>query len=106
VSLQFQSLDVFNNLLLQQNETSLSVAQARSDASFIILAGSDTVSEALAGFFRYISGDQTTQQKLREEVQSALAENGDIDDATLSRLPYLDACIQETLRLIPPVAAG
>ncbi|KAH6915696.1 cytochrome P450 [Coprinopsis sp. MPI-PUGE-AT-0042] len=89
-----------------QNETSLSVAQARSDASFIILAGSDTVSEALAGFFRYISGDQDAQQKLREELQSALAENGDIDDATLSRLPYLDACIQETLRLIPPVAAG
>lgn len=104
--MRFHSLNAVDIWFIQQNETSLSVAQARSDASFIILAGSDTVSEALAGFFRYISGDQTAQQKLREEVQSAVEENGDIDDTTLSRLPYLDACIQETLRLIPPVAAG
>ncbi|KAG6843855.1 hypothetical protein H0H87_012371, partial [Tephrocybe sp. NHM501043] len=87
--------------------TELTRLQAHADASFIILAGSDTVSEALSALFRYICAIPEVQVHLREELQHAppLEEDGDAVER-LMKLPYLDACVQEALRLVPPVAAG
>ncbi|KAF8888083.1 hypothetical protein BD779DRAFT_477423 [Infundibulicybe gibba] len=65
-----------------------------------------TVSQAVTALFRRIAGDAKIQVHLRLEIDSAFAKNSDIDSFTLSKPPYLDACIQETLRLMPPVAAG
>ncbi len=85
----------------------LSRLQANADASFIVLAGSDTVSEAMTALMRYIAGSSTIQNRLRSELTKAFdGPLEDMDHLTLSKLPYLDACIQEVLRLVPPVAAG
>ncbi|TFK19398.1 cytochrome P450 [Coprinopsis marcescibilis] len=89
-----------------QNETVLTKEEAISDSSFIIIAGSDTIAQGLAAFFRYIAGDEKIQERLRAEIITASTGQDEVDDATLSRLPYLDACVQESLRLKPPVAAG
>ena len=43
--------------------------------------------------------------RLRAELIDAFGEL-DPDYDTLMRLPYLDACVQEALRMVPPVAAG
>ncbi|KAF8868617.1 cytochrome P450 [Mucidula mucida] len=98
-------------LSIIQNDTEggmqLSRQQANADASYIVLAGSDTVSEAMTALMRYIAGSSTIQNRLRFELTKAfdgLLE--DMDHLTLSKLPYLDACVQEVLRLVPPVAAG
>ncbi|CAG2161675.1 unnamed protein product [Oppiella nova] len=43
-----------------------------------------------------------SQQKLLDEVLAKSDSKGDIDYETIIRLPYLDACISETLRLYNP----
>ncbi|PBK99160.1 cytochrome P450 [Armillaria gallica] len=43
----------------------LSKFQAAADASFIVLAGSDTVSEAMAALMRYLTGHREIQEALR-----------------------------------------
>ncbi|KAF9049551.1 cytochrome P450 [Hymenopellis radicata] len=98
-------------LSIIQNDTEegmeLSRLQANADASFIVLAGSDTVSEAMTALMRYIAASIDIQNRLRSELSQAF--DGPIEDMehlTLSKLPYLDACVQEVLRLVPPVAAG
>ncbi|KAG5719737.1 hypothetical protein E4T56_gene18554 [Termitomyces sp. T112] len=98
-------------LSIIQNDTEggigLTRLQAHADASFIVLAGSDTVSEAMTALMRYIAADPQVQKRLRSELNRAFdGPLEDMDASTLLKLPYLDACIQEALRLVPPVAAG
>ncbi|KIJ41466.1 hypothetical protein M422DRAFT_172113, partial [Sphaerobolus stellatus SS14] len=83
----------------------LSEKEATADAALMVMAGSDTVSQGSTALFRHIVGNITVQKRLREEVRNAF-EGQDIDAATLARLPYVDACVQEALRLTPPVPAG
>ncbi|GLB41355.1 putative cytochrome P450 [Lyophyllum shimeji] len=98
-------------LSIVQNDTEggieLSRLQAHADASFIVLAGSDTVSEAMTALMRYLCADSEVQKTLRSELTVAFdGPIEDMDPYTLSKLPYLDACVQEVLRMVPPVAAG
>lgn len=71
----------------------------------MVIAGSDTVSQGSTALFRYITGNTDVQKRLREEVRKEF-EGQDIDAATLARLPYVEACVLESLRMLPPVAAG
>lgn len=84
----------------------MSDKEAASDAALMVVAGSDTVSHALAALFRFIAVNEVVHNRLCAEIQSAFHGSSDIDTLTLTKLPYLDACVQETLRLFPPVATG
>jgi len=95
---------------LQQDESSggppLSFEEAAADASFMVVAGADTVSQGSTALFRYIAGDKAVQDTLRAEINAVFDVGDDYDSLKLAKLPYLDACIQEILRLVPPIAAG
>jgi cytochrome P450 len=69
------------------------------DALVIIIAGSDTVSAALTFLFHHLALLPHHVQQLREELRSV-----DItDNRQLQQLRHLNAVINETLRLYPPV---
>ncbi|KAL1708098.1 cytochrome P450 [Schizophyllum commune] len=89
----------------EAGEYKITEAEAAADASFLIVAGWDTVSECATTFFRYVFADRAVLARLRDELIDAF---GDLDPDydTLMRLPYLGACVQEALRMVPPVAAG
>lgn len=70
------------------------------------MAGSDTVSQGSTALFRHIVGDKTIQTRLRAEINAAFDVGDDYDSVKLAKLPFLDACVQEMLRLVPPIAAG
>lgn len=81
------------------------IAQRMSDEDLIdqistlLFAGSDTTSLAIAWCLHHLSLDPRIQKRLREELQSFHS----LDDMTLvDKLPYLNAVVQETLRLCPP----
>lgn len=84
----------------------MSEKEAAADASFMVVAGSDTVSNGTTALFRYVVGNKTIQTRLRSEINATFDVGDDLDSAKLAKLPYLDACVQETLRLVPPVPAG
>lgn len=44
--------------------------------------------------------------KLTAEIRGAFKSESDIDFASVSTLPYLLACLDEALRMYPPVPAG
>lgn len=70
-------------------------------------AGSDTTAIALTHVMFYILRNPASLQRLREELDTALV-NIDIvaPHNLVKNLPYLRACLDESLRLSPPVAFG
>ncbi|KAK1585654.1 cytochrome P450, partial [Colletotrichum navitas] len=44
--------------------------------------------------------------RLREEIDDFFSQNAEPEHSALSKLPYLQACIDEALRLHPPVPSG
>ncbi|KAF8075261.1 cytochrome P450 [Lyophyllum atratum] len=85
----------------------LSPEEAAADAGLMLVAGSETISQGLTALFRHIIGDPTVQTRLRAEIGAAFDEGEYVDPVRLTtQLPFLDACVQETLRMVPPLAIG
>ena len=77
-----------------------------ANAFVMFFAGFDTSStnSSLCAFF--LAKNQDCQEKLYEEVREAVEANGgnqNLDYATLQKLPYLDACLTESMRCYPLV---
>ena len=65
----------------------------------LLFAGSDTTSLAIAWCLHHLSLNPQVQKRLNEELQSFHF----IEDMSfVDKLPYLNAVVQETLRLCPP----
>ncbi|KAJ0414329.1 cytochrome P450 [Aspergillus carlsbadensis] len=75
------------------------------DSKLIIVAGSDTTATTMAFLFYYIAREPRLLQRLREETEG-LTGGGDLDHRTIQSAPLLNGCINEALRLHPPVPSG
>ncbi|KAI0140502.1 cytochrome P450 [Xylariaceae sp. FL1272] len=74
------------------------------EANFLIVAGSDTTATAMTATFFYLSRYPECYKKLRDEIRSKFASGQDIiSGPQLSTCHYLRACIDEAMRLSPPL---
>ncbi|KAK1230458.1 hypothetical protein PQX77_006452 [Marasmius sp. AFHP31] len=80
------------------------------EAMLAIVAGSDTAATSMSCVFFYILDDKPLFDRLRAEIDAAFPFNKGIvpheDIAKLATLPFLNAVINEALRLQPPVPTG
>ncbi|GJC83080.1 cytochrome P450 monooxygenase FCK2 [Colletotrichum liriopes] len=67
---------------------------------------SDTTAASLTCLFFELAQRPEVHSRLREEIDSYFAQNEEPEHSSLSKLSYLQACIDETLRLHPPVPSG
>ncbi|KAH8108748.1 high nitrogen upregulated cytochrome P450 monooxygenase 2 [Phellopilus nigrolimitatus] len=81
-------------------------AEILSNGELAIVAGSDTTSTTLGGIFYYLLTHPDDYNRLQKEVDAGFPPGeGDPFDATkLTEMPFLNAVINETLRLQPAVA--
>ncbi|KAL5511175.1 hypothetical protein ACEPAH_4390 [Sanghuangporus vaninii] len=82
--------------------------QGLNDILTAIGAGADTTSTVLAAIFFYLLSNQAVFMRLRKEVdfEFPVQEGDPLDTLKLARMPYLNAIINEVLRLQPPVATS
>lgn len=67
---------------------------------------SDTVAAVLSCLFMELARHPREYKKLQEEIDEYFREHDKPEHAALSKLRYLQACIDESLRLHPPVPSG
>ncbi|KAG5653449.1 hypothetical protein H0H81_000338 [Sphagnurus paluster] len=87
----------------------LSAGEAAADASLLMASSIETTSQALTTLFRYALADPAILRRLREEIDSAFSDcdnYADVSSKDTHRTPFLNACIQEALRIMPPAPAG
>ncbi|CAN9296689.1 unnamed protein product [Alternaria alternata] len=73
-----------------------------SNAMGLTLAGYQTTATTLASTFYHVLRYTNTYITLCAEIRSTFTSEADITGERLARLPFLNACIRETLRLLPP----
>jgi cytochrome P450 len=73
-----------------------------AEANLLVIAGSDTTSVSLSGFFFYITHYPHVYAKLVKHIRSSFASIDEIvEGRQLSSCQYLRACLDEALRLTP-----
>lgn len=78
-----------------------------SDGLLAVIAGSDTTATTLTGLWYYLLGDPERFERLRNEVDTYFPPGEEpLDFTRMVNMPYLNACINETLRLLPPTLQG
>jgi cytochrome P450 len=85
-------------------QSAFSTEDLLSEASLLIIAGSDTTATTLCGLLFYLAHNAHVYNKLVEEIQSSFSSLEEIVHGTkLYSCKYLLACVNESLRMVPPV---
>lgn len=77
-----------------------------ANASLLIVAGSETTATLLAGATYMLLRDPEAMKKLTEEVRSTFKSEEEITLSSVGNLEYMLACLNEAMRLYPPVPIG
>ncbi|XP_003743686.1 cytochrome P450 3A4 [Galendromus occidentalis] len=85
------------------NPYKLSEQEVIDNAFQVLLAGYETTSSSLAFITRMLLRFPEVQERLREELMRATDEGKVFDFERLQKCSYMEAVIQETLRLRPPI---
>lgn len=104
--------DFFHYLMsAKDRETGESFTHADlwSEANLLIGAGSDTTSTALSGTFYYLARNPGVLATVAREIRDVFRGSGVesiVSGPKLNSCVYLKACLEESLRMSPPLAGG
>jgi cytochrome P450 len=86
-----------------ENDDKASKAQLVSNATIFIAAGTETTATLLCGALYHILSNPQVLSKLSQEIRSAAADVLDLNLDLIHNMTYLKACMNESLRIYPPV---
>lgn len=95
--------DMFANVI---RNGSMDEDQLASEANVFLTAGAETTATALAAALFFLTSNLVCLSRLRDELETSFASVDDIDGDSTAALPYLNAVLEETLRIFPPSPVG
>ncbi|KAL9092427.1 MAG: hypothetical protein Q9159_000935, partial [Coniocarpon cinnabarinum] len=100
--------DIMTALLAPYQKTGSATDEAErrllhADSRLVIVAGSDTTAATLTHLFCYLCQHPKYVPILRDELASYIDQNGDAKNVDIASCELLNGCINEALRLSPPV---
>jgi len=96
----------FISYIMKTDGTGLSEEDMERNASTLIVAGSETTATTLSALMYFLLKKPEKYARLTEEVRSSFEADEEITLQAAQALPYLQACIEEALRLFPAVPIG
>ena len=112
INLEKQRTDFMSPVLLQSNLShdqegkGMTLPEIESTFAILIVAGSETVATTLSGLTTYLLRTPSALKTLTNELLSTFSSSSQITIATVKDLPYLNAVIQEGLRMCNPIPTG
>ncbi|KXG47021.1 Cytochrome P450 [Penicillium griseofulvum] len=97
--------DFMSYILRYNDDRSMTIREMEANAALLILAGSETTASLLSGFTYYIMANPPAYRKLMDEIRTSFKSYEDIDFQRVGHLTYLNAALEESLRVYPPVPA-
>lgn len=91
--------DFMSYILRFNDDKGMSVSEIKQTSKVLVLAGSETTATLLSGAVLHLLQNHQSFVKLVDEVRSSYESEDDINLATSSKLPYLQAVLDEALRL-------
>ena len=99
--------DILSSIIHHNSaERPLDDTEIMANASLFILAGTETVATLLSATTFLLTQNAKATNTLTHEIRSTFKDEKSITVQGLADLPYLNACIEEALRLVPPVPEG
>jgi cytochrome P450 len=102
--------DIFDYLMQadSQTGTALTMSQVAEESIVVVIAGSDTSSVAITFVFYYLMLNPDKYKKLQAEIDSLWDGTSDLTGQQVvpARAPYLNAVINESIRLAHPDPHG
>uniref|UniRef100_A0A1E1X6H2 Putative cytochrome n=1 Tax=Amblyomma aureolatum TaxID=187763 RepID=A0A1E1X6H2_9ACAR len=92
------NLSIFNKAVLDDDDIT-------QNAFVVLVAGFETTSNTMALVTHVMTHHPEVQERMREELLSVLGPDEPITYTTIQKLTYMNAVIQETMRLYPPAFA-
>lgn len=86
------------------NLQNLSTDELITNAQLLIFAGSETTASLLSGVTYLLLQNPVAYQQLVDEVRSTFSSEKEINFVSVNQLSYMLACLNEALRMYPPVA--
>jgi cytochrome P450 len=96
--------DIWGLVLANQEKgQGLSLGEMHANAGLFMGAGTETTATELSGLVYFLLQNPPCMRRLVEEITGAFSTEGDITMERMAQLSYLHACIEEGLRIFPPV---
>ncbi|KAG9597788.1 benzoate 4-monooxygenase cytochrome P450, partial [Aureobasidium melanogenum] len=84
----------------------MSLREMHANAAVFMMAGTETTATLLSGLTYYLLTNSDKLGNLVAEVRGNFTSESEITVDALAKLPYLNACIEEGLRVYPPVSGS
>ncbi|KIW03818.1 uncharacterized protein PV09_05118 [Verruconis gallopava] len=99
--------DIWGLVLAHQEKgEGLSLGLMHANAGLFMGAGTETTATELSGLMYYLMRNPECMARLAAELRAAFPTERDITMERAAQLPYLHACLEEGLRIYPPVPAS
>jgi cytochrome P450 len=93
-------------ILQQRDRHDLKDDEIVVNGALFIVAGSETTANLLSGLIARLIWNPDKYEKLVTELRTKIKNRSDLTSENIMKLPYFEACLEEGLRIHPPVPAG
>jgi cytochrome P450 len=98
--------DIWTMVLRNADDGKLSLQEMHSNAALFMGAGTETTATEISGLLYNLATNPDKLEILVKELRREFQHDSDITMERIARLRYLNACVEEGLRVFMPVPIG
>ncbi|KAI0199882.1 cytochrome P450 [Astrocystis sublimbata] len=94
--------DFIEAMVLGKGDAKMTIEETINNAFVLTMAGSETTATALTGAMYLLATNPDVFVKLATEIRGSFKNDSSVNFSSVQQLPFLNAVINESLRLYPP----